>query len=338
MGRIDNYDRTVYNGEKLVVLKISYKGNWGTHIPIIINERVFNVVRKFDLLWNISDKGVVYCTQQIGDDVKSVNLHDIVKKIYEGDRYIKKPIVHINRIGLDNRYENLIYDTPDKDINKNLKKKSRTIQLPKDSGINVENIPTYVWYLKSDDSHGDRFSVDIGDVLWKSTSSTLVSLKYKLEETKKYLRYLKKDRSDLFEDFSMNGDYNKEGLENLKSFYDIVIPLGYKLKPINKNSTTTQLLQEDLNGLTNFEVYLLKNFNPSQTTDSCVRKRSCDYTNFIIDKLPQYCKYSIGDNNCGEYFYIDNHPDYDGVWKSSDDKCTPLSTKLKELKYFLKKI
>ena len=345
MGRIDRHDKIIYKNETFVVLRMSYKGDnvsehieSSSYVPIIINERIFNVIQKFNMSWNINDKGVVYCTQQTGDDIKSVNLHDIVKKIYEGDSYVKKPIVHINRIGLDNRYENLLYDTTDKDIYKNLKKKERTIQLPKDSGIDIKKIPTYVWYLKSDESHGDRFVVDVGDISWKSTSSTLVSLKYKFEEAKKYLRYLKKERSDLFEDFSMNGDYNKKGLDNLKSFYEIIAQLGYKIQKTEKNVTTDQLIQEDLTGLTNFELYLLKTFDPNKTTDSCVRKKSADYVSFIVGKLPEYCKYSIGNNKCGEYFYIDNHPDYEGIWKSSTDKCTPLSVKLKELKYFLKKL
>jgi regulatory protein YycI of two-component signal transduction system YycFG len=68
-------------------------------------------------------------------------LHDIVKRVYEGDKYKLKPIIHINKLGFDNRYENLMYDETDKDVTKNLRKKKRTVVLPEDSGIDIEKIP-----------------------------------------------------------------------------------------------------------------------------------------------------------------------------------------------------
>ena len=85
-----------------------------------------------------------------------------------------------------------------------------------------------MWYLKEDNTHGERFIVDIGDIQWKSTSSKKVSLKYKLEETKKYLRFLKEDRNDLFSDYSMNGDLNSDGLNLIKSFVKISQDAGFK--------------------------------------------------------------------------------------------------------------
>ena len=53
--------------------------------------------------------------------------------------------------------------------------------------------------MKPNGSHGDRFMVEIGDVKWKTTSSKKLSLKYKLEEAKLFLRQLKRESPELFE-------------------------------------------------------------------------------------------------------------------------------------------
>ena len=181
--------------------------------------------------------------------------------MYLNGNTLNKPILHINKIGIDNRISNLSYDTHDKHIQKNLKKKSRTISLPKKCGIIPENLPSYVWYVKEDSSHADRFMVDVGDVNWKSTGSKKVSLKYKLEETKKYMRHLKNARPDLFNEYSMNGDLNKNGVGLLDDFLNISKDAGYYLNDIS-NANTEKYLKEDTVGLSNEEINLLTSFVP----------------------------------------------------------------------------
>jgi hypothetical protein len=128
---------------------------------------------------------------------------------------------------LDNRRDNIFYDSYDKKFKKNLKKKKRTIKLPENSLIKPDLIPTYVWYLKENGTHGERFSVNIGDKKWKTTSSKKVSLLEKLELAKDYLKNLKKTNPEYFLTFSMNGDLNKQGYELKKSFIDIIKKAGY---------------------------------------------------------------------------------------------------------------
>ena len=59
--------------------------------------------------------------------------------------------------------------------------KQGTIKL---KNLDVSKLPSFVWYLKPDSSHGERFQIDLGNIKWKSTSSDNLSINYKLEETK----------------------------------------------------------------------------------------------------------------------------------------------------------
>lgn len=119
-----------------------------------------------------------------------------------------------------------------------------------------------MWYLKEDSTHGDRFIIDIGDVKWKSTASKKVSLKYKLEETKKYMRHLKLTRPDLFSDYSMNGDLNEDGIVLIDEFITISQKAGFSLNSDVKHKNTSKFLKEDLDGLTEEEIMLLELFHP----------------------------------------------------------------------------
>jgi hypothetical protein len=125
----------------------------------------------------------------------------------------------------------------------------------------ANDIPSYVWYLKDNDTHGERFMISLGDIKWKSTSSKKLSLRYKLEETKKYLRALKNNRPDLFTDYSMNGDLNQEGKINLESFINIAKNSGYS-NINNIVDKTNQYLKEKHTGLSNQEIELLNLFEP----------------------------------------------------------------------------
>lgn len=261
MGKLDKYFKLTHNGKEYVVSELKY----GRHdVPIIIDKNVYEEIKDLNKNWHINEKGFVVTNHKISENgidvVKEISLHDIVMKI--NGTCCLKPILHINKLGIDNRHCNLIYDTCDKGITKNLKKKSRTITLPTSSGINPEEIPSYVWYIKEDDTHGDRFIVNVGDIQWKSTGSKKVSLKYKLEEAKKYLRYLKDVRNDLFDDYSMNGDLNKEGKKLLNDFFKIASIAGYNKLNTNIISNTESYLEENLNGLSPEEITFLNIFNP----------------------------------------------------------------------------
>ena len=196
-------------------------------------------------------------------------LHEIVFYLKNGKRN-NRPLIHINKIGLDNRYENIIEDTRNKNIKKNLNKKSRTIKL---KSIDISKIPSFVWYLKKDGTHGERFQVELGNIKWKCTSCDNLSIHYKLEETKKFLREYKQQNPIEFKIYSMNSDLNENGILLKKEFYNI-------LKNININyeysieSNTDNLLKEDLSKLNKIEKILLNEFSikSNETTFDRVKK------------------------------------------------------------------
>lgn len=305
--------------------------------PIIIDANVYNTINKLNKSWHINEKGFVVTNHKLDDGtIKEITLHDIVMMTIEKDRYKYKPIVHINKLGFDNRYENLIYDETNKDVNKNMRKKKRTIEFSEDCDIDVEKIPTYIWYLKPDKTHGERFVVEIGNINWKTTSSNSFCLKYKLEEAKKYLRYLKTKRPDLFDDYSMNGDLNKKGFELIQSLNQIVQKYGYKINLDEIKKNTTDLLSENTSGLTYAEKYILKKYNPALNTSSNAKVCYENFLTFLNDTLPEYSYYAS--DNSGEYFYIEGHPKCKRILRTTKSSNVSFNDKLKELKILLDKL
>jgi len=203
-----------YKNQHYGIMVIKYKG---LKLPVIMDYGDFKVVNNLKKAWKCNKLGLISCSHTYNNETKDVFLHELIMAIKQknnGKTRKNKPIIHLNRIGLDNRRNNLMYDTVNKKENKNIKKKKRTITIPKECGIEPEEIPTYVWYMKPNGSHGERFVVNIDDINWKTTSSKTLSLRYKLEEAKLFLRQLRKEKPELFQELSMNGDYTKKGKES----------------------------------------------------------------------------------------------------------------------------
>jgi hypothetical protein len=250
---MNNYKRVKHKNDEYAIFSVQYNG---TKLPVLMDYNDCKIINKMKKTWKCNNNGFIYCNNNKSD----VYLHELIMSIQNkesGMQYSRgqnKPIIHINRIGLDNRRDNLAYDIVDKSITKNIKKKKRTITLPKMSGLDPDNIPTYIWYMKPDSSHGERFVINIGDINWKTTSSNELSLTCKLEEAKMYLRNLLRNRPDLQKEYSMNGDFNKEGKQLSKSYYDIVHADGYTyIKRVIPNKNTMDLLQPNYDFLSRDE-------------------------------------------------------------------------------------
>lgn len=252
-----NYKKIVFNDNSYIILQINHKNK---KIPVILDEIYFDTINKLNKTWKINDVGFVVSTHVIDNQEIEINMHDIIMRLYNKRNKLKdinKNILHINRLGFDNRKENLMYDTINKEIGKNLRKKKRIIDL-EDRGIDVDNIPSFMWYMKPNDTHDERFFINISDIQWKTTSSSKLSLKYKLEEGKKFLRELKELRPEIFEENSMNGELNSDGKKLLQSFFDISKQAGFKnLKTITTDNITDKYLKQNLRGLSAYEKKLL---------------------------------------------------------------------------------
>ncbi len=333
---LNNYKKV----ENYYTVPITYKGK---KVPIIIDEKYFEKIKRLNKSWKINDAGFVVSTHTVNNNDIEINMHEVVMALYNKENNIpnkNKNIVHLNKLGVDNRKENLIYDTVDKDTGKNLKKKKRIIEFTEESGINADDIPSFMWYLNPNDTHDERFIIEIGDVKWKTTSSSKLSLKYKLEEGKKFLRELKEARPEIFEDNSMNGEFNAEGKRLLKSFFDLAKEAGYtNLRKITTDNLTDHYLKENLKGLNAFEKELLK------TSTFYGQKRSKQLHNRIpkesglkLADLPKHCFYVPENDKKGDYFKIEGHPEMDYIWKTSSSKKIDTNDKYNELIEYYKNL
>lgn len=231
-----------YNNQNYAVVNMKYKD---LNLPAVLDWDEYLSIKDIDKSWKCHKNGFISCQHRHEGSIKDVFMHELImvlknqKNNQEGQN---KPILHINRIGLDNRIANVEYKSSDPSL-RNTKKKKRTIKLPEGSGIDVDSIPTYVWYLKPNGTHGARFSVEIGDIKWKTTASKSVPLSAKLESAKSFLRQLKQQQPEIFEERSMNGDLSKKGAVLIKQYRDIIRRAGYDNVIINtKNNNTRQLI------------------------------------------------------------------------------------------------
>jgi len=257
---LNNFKKVTIDDNTYVLIKFQYKGQ---NLPVILNDFYFDKIKSLNKSWKINDSGFVVSTHNVNNQDIEITMHELVMALHNKENNLEKKnnnIVHLNRLGIDNRKENLLYDTHDKETKKNLKKKKRIIEFSKSSNIKADELPSFMWYLKPNDTHDERFIIEVGDIKWKTTSSSKLSIRYKLEEGKKFLRELKEAKPELFDELSMNGEFNLEGKNLLNSFYKITDGAGYtNLRKVTTDNLTNKYLKENLNGLTEIEKNLLIN-------------------------------------------------------------------------------
>lgn len=209
------YTHVVYN-KKYTVIKIKHHDH---HIYGLIDTENFDKVK--DHTWHYTANSYLSYTHRFDGNHKAVYLHNIVmEQLEHPGKGAKESVDHINRNGLDNRKENLrIISQSAQNINQ--KQKERRIELPANSGVNVDEIPKHAWYIKANGSHGDRFGIDLKteNIKWKSTSAKNVSLQDKLKATKEQLQIYYQQFPYLNPN---NEDKNKEMEDLMKSYQEII--------------------------------------------------------------------------------------------------------------------
>jgi hypothetical protein len=335
---IPEYVEVTYKGKKYCVCKIHRKES---KVLFVIDSDDIDDILLYS--WYISSEGR-YISSRINE--KQLGLHNFVmnRLTHEGKGQ-KSTIDHINRIGTDNRTENLrIASTSDQNINKLGRKKS--MKLPKGSDISLENIPKFVWYFKGKNSIGDRFLVEINtipgldDIHWLSTSSTAVSLKFKLEQTKKYLRSLRSKHPNILTDRFKY--YSDECISSMKDYNNIIRLSKFDCVKDNlvEIPKVKDLLEEDTKGLTKSEIDLLKVISVDTSNGRKKTRNMPDGCEVTMDDIPKYCYFEPERDKVGAAFYIgSNHPGMNGKrWYTTrkrsytiDEKFQQLLTKLKEV-------
>lgn len=179
------YSDVTYNGMDYIVMTIQHHDKY---IKAIIDKEDFPKVK--DSNWHSTSNSYISHTHRVDGKQKALYLHNLVMgRLEHTGKGSKESIDHINRNGLDNRKENLRLITQTEQ-NLNQKRKGRSITLPSNAGINVEDIPKHIWYIKANGHHGDRFGIDLKTegIKWKTTSAKSVSLKEKLQAAKEQLQ------------------------------------------------------------------------------------------------------------------------------------------------------
>lgn len=325
--------KIVYNSKSYAVIPVKYDG---IKMPLVLNWKDFRAIKKLNKKWKYNENGLVSCHHTSNGVKKEVFIHELVMALNNRDNDLQNKrasIIHNNKIGLDNRRSNIMYDVQNKKHNRNSVKKKRTITLPKSSGVKVSEIPTYVWYMKPNGAHGERFMIDVGDVQWKTTSSKKLSLRYKLEEAKHYLRDLQDTRPDLFENYSMNGEFTKQGKKLLKEYYRIVEGAGYDhIDQVTRDGLTDMYLKEK-KMRNKLEKSLIEDFNigTKQRRRRCLNNLPEDCGVKVSD-LPKYSYYRPAYRNRGDYFIVENHPDQEcKTWQTTSKKSMSTLEKYNEL-------
>lgn len=278
---------------------------------------------------------------------KEMYLHNFVMGILTfNGKGCTQTVDHIDRIPCDNRKENLRLVSQSVQ-NMNQKKRDRKIDLPKDCGIAPDNIPTNVSYGKAEDKFGDYFELDIDlpngtRFRKKSSKSTNISLKCKLEEIKKYIH-------ELNEQYAIKVPFEKI-VELTKSYNEIIKLSGFdcwesNIVPIPEKDDKIggKHLTENTD-LTEAEKELINNVSIHNTAGKKKTKNTlppdCGITK---DKIPKYCYYSPATDKRGDAFNIDNHPKLiektgKKSWKTSGSSKISTKDKFDELIEKLKAI
>ena len=282
--------------------------------PFIFDKDKLNILSNSN--YYLHKTGYVYCRLE-----SSTLLHrQIINCNFDGELYVD----HINRITTDNRLSNLRL-VSQSEQNKNQSKQKRNVVLPLFCNINPQDIPTFIWYIKANGNHGDRWCVEItGKYIWKTTSTKQLTTKCKFELAKKHLRNLIDNQQELFIGHCMNGELSNIGKQLEKEYIDIL-----KLSEYNydKNETLKNYLQENIDGLNDEEIKLINEFEENRVNQK------------IDMKIPKYCYYIKSTDNKGDGYCITRlHPkqkESGKDWMTTKSKKVSTKEKYKQMIEYL---
>ncbi len=216
---IITYTNVIYNNKEYTVG--SLKSN-GKDINFVFDTEDIDKVNNISL--HYASNSYISTGVIVDGKKKELYLHNIImNRLGFPGKGSKETVDHINRNGLDNRKENLRILTQSEQ-NLNQSKKSRRIELPNDSELIPEDIPKHIWYVKANGYHGDRFAIEFKteNIIWKTTSSKIVSLKDKLQFAIDKL----KEYYTQYPYLNPNNEENNKQISDLITSYNEIIKLA----------------------------------------------------------------------------------------------------------------
>jgi len=147
---------------------------------------------------------------------------------------------------------------------------------------------------------------------------------------------LKKNKPDIFKQYSMNGDYNDQGEKLLDDFFNIIYKTGFThIKKMDlPHLTDAYLSPKSLDS--NVENVIFSNNIENHPFDSPRQIIKSLPPN--IKTLPRYCYYQSATKYRGEYFVIKNHPKLPKSQFTSTSKNISLSDKYNQMMEIISKL
>lgn len=214
-----SYKNVLYNNSEYVVGILLSKGE---AVPFVFDADDKDKVHGRN--WHVSSNNYIASAEKHDGDRKQLFLHNLVSNRLDfPGKGAKETVDHINRIGFDNRKENLRIVTQSEQ-NMNQTTRTRNITLPEGCELVPEDIPRHIWYIKANGAHGDRFAIEFKTegLCWKTTSSRKISLKEKLQQAKEKLQ-------ELYTQYPHLNPFNTGKIEleeSLKESYNKIIELS----------------------------------------------------------------------------------------------------------------
>lgn len=312
--------------------------NLGEIKLFVIDEEDYEKIIKVNKRWYIIN-GILSCSKIINESTVIYTLPAII--INNKDGYT---IENITKNPNDMRKCNLRLVKNDM-LNNSRAARHRNIDLPKNCGFTIDDIPKCVYYVKPSGAHGEYFRIEIKKnkqkKSWASSKSKKISLKDKLIEIKETLIKLSETYPELIIERSIIENNTREQRNIMRSFNKIIKLSDFDNVNDNlinipkKEKINTELIDASLN---------TKKYIESKNIISKTGKRHTnnlpDDCDISPDMIPKYCHYRASTEKRGDFFVISGHPHLNDVikWYTSTSKNISTHDKYLELLKKLKSI
>ncbi len=257
-----------FNGQKYAIFILSHtirKNKKKTVIPIVIDYEDTGLVNPKE--WNYTANGYVSRMTKDAEGVRYQEyLHSYLYNIDNPDADQSLSITHLNGVNTDNRKANLRQITeeitPKNKRPRKISKNKRDILLK--GGIEIDELPSFTEF---EERGSGRFKVKIDrKQLFVSTGSKDFSLRFKLEQTKQFMR----DNQEHFQGRCINGELDYQSQELYKEYIEIIKIGGFiDMINIDENKLNPSILSRKYDTLTVNEIDILEQ-NPFAIPENVV--------------------------------------------------------------------